>query len=186
MSLKSAGILKREIVLGSKIKGILMVGMFAVLTFLAAMVRIPLPFTPVPMTMQTFVLFLSVYYLSSWQAGIAQSVYVLAGMFGIPVFAAGIAGAIAVTGPTAGYLAGFIVAAFIMAVIREKTGKTGFLSMVMIFAAGTIVVYTLGAAHLVLVYKIPVKSAIAMGVLPFIPVDVLKIAAAAAFVRVKK
>ncbi|HDQ25643.1 MAG TPA: biotin transporter BioY [bacterium] len=165
-------------------KAVFFIGAFAALTFLGSLVRVYLPFTPVPVTLQTLFVFLSVYYLRPGHAGLSQSLYIFAGLIGAPVFAAGITGALILVGPTAGYLAGFIVAAVVMAFLYGKAGKMSVLKAAVIFTAGTVIIYSLGILNLVLVYKLSPVQAFTAGALPFIPGDVLKIAAAAAFCKI--
>ena len=81
-----SGILKREVILNRTICRIIGVSAFVILTMLGAFVRIPLPFTPVPITLQTFFVLLSGLFLGQNLGGIAQLSYVLLGITGLPVF----------------------------------------------------------------------------------------------------
>jgi biotin transport system substrate-specific component len=173
-----AAILTREIELSKSVKSALMIGLFSFLTFAAAMIRIPLPFTPVPITLQTFVLFMAVYYLNPKELGLSQVIYIIAGLVGAPVFAAGAAGMLALVGPTAGYLIGFIVAGVLMAAIKSKINVTPF-KMAGIFALGMVIYLSLGTAHLWLVYHMTLKQALLAGFVPFVIGDALKIIVAA-------
>ncbi|MEI7542613.1 MAG: biotin transporter BioY [bacterium] len=179
-------ILTKEIVISKTKERILMVLFFSFLTFIAAFIKIYTPISPVPFTFQTFVLFMSVYYLSAKENGIAQSFYILTGMIGLPVFAAGLVGALIMVGPTAGYLLGFIVSAFLMSLMISKVGKLSFVKASLIFTAGSLLILTLGTAHLVLVYKMNFMAALTAGFIPFIPTEILKIAAAAGFYGLNK
>ncbi len=160
---------------------IIMMAIFSILTFAAAMIRIQTPFTPVPFTLQTFVLFLSVYHLSAKENGLSQASYILAGMIGAPVFAAGLTGALAIAGPTAGYLAGFIVAGMLMSFAVSKIKTLTYLKAVAVFSAGSMIILTLGTMHLAFVYGLGIEKAFAAGFVPFIAAEAMKIAAAAAF-----
>ncbi len=167
-------VLTKDIVINKKIEGVIKILLFSFLTFLGSLVRIYLPYTPVPVTLQTFFLFISVYYLNPKEIGISQSIYILAGMIGLPVFAAGLTGMLALVGPTAGYLLGFIIAGVIMAIIKEKI-KVTFSRIFCIFLSGIIIVYLSGIAHLSIVYRINIITAIKIGVIPFIAGDLIKI-----------
>ena len=183
---KSVEILKKEISLGRTAERSLLVGFFAFVMFAGALIRIYIPFSPVPITMQTFVLFMAVYYLDPKEIGISQMLYISAGIIGIPVFAVGLAGAWALAGPTAGYLVGFAAAGYLMAYNKERAEKHGVAGMIVLFSAGIAVIYALGVAHLVAVYKLSLKNAVLAGILPFIAGDIIKIFAAAAFLKIKK
>jgi biotin transport system substrate-specific component len=178
--------LTNELTIGKTTERIIMVSIFSILTFAAAMIRIYTPLSPVPFTLQTFVLFISVYYLSSKESGIAQSAYILAGMIGAPVFAAGITGTIALVGPTAGYLMGFVIAGMLMSYAVSKTKKMTYVKAMAIFSAGSIIILALGTLHLVLFYKMNISAAIMAGFVMFIPYEILKAAAAASFFGIKK
>ncbi|MFN3337582.1 MAG: biotin transporter BioY, partial [Thermomicrobium sp.] len=82
-------------------------------TALAARVSIPLPFTPVPITGQTFAVLLVGAVLGSRRGAASMALYVVQGLAGLPVFAGGKAGLAVLLGPTGGYLVGFIAAAFV-------------------------------------------------------------------------
>ena len=104
------------------------------------------------------------------------------GVIGLPVFSGGKAGLGVFLGPTGGYLLGFIAGAFVTGKIVEAREKPGLVWIVLAMLAGTVVVYTLGVLQLVLLGKLSVEKAAAAGVLPFLPGDALKIAAASVIV----
>jgi len=174
--------LKTEMAMLAPALSALKIAFFAFLTFAAALIRIPLPMTPVPLTLQTLVLFIAVYHLNPRELGLSQLLYITVGLVGAPVFAAGVTGMLALVGPTAGYLAGFIVAGVVMAILKSKI-KPGYISMAAVFTTGMIIIYALGAAHLVIAYKMNIAQAFIAGVAPFAAADAVKIAAAAAFAK---
>lgn len=180
-----SAVLNKNIEISRETAAVLKISIFAALAFAGAMVRIYTPLSPVPFTLQTFFLFIAVYYLKPREIGISQAVYIMAGLIGAPVFAAGLMGGLAFVGPTAGYLAGFIAAGMIMAFMKEKM-KVNVLSMAAIFAVGSFVLLGMGTLHLCLVYKVPFASAIISGFAIFVPAELLKIAAAAAYLKIKK
>ena len=177
-----ASVLTKEIAISKSAERALIVALFSFLTFAGAMIRIPLPFTPVPITLQTLVLFMAVYYLNPKELGLSQVIYIAAGLIGAPVFAAGISGMLALAGPTAGYLAGFIASGMAMAAIKSRI-KPDYFKMAMVFAIGALIYLTLGTAHLWLFYHMPLKQAIFAGFLPFIVGDTIKILIASAFFK---
>jgi len=179
-------VLKKKIVISKTGERIFLITFFAFLTFAGAMIRIPLPFTPVPITLQTFILFMAVYYLKPKDTGISQSIYILAGLIGAPVFAAGLTGALALIGPTAGYLIGFVVSGVFMAWVLRKVVKLTYLKTVLIFFTGALIILTLGVLHLYLIYNIPFGKAVLIGFLPFVAGDAVKVAVAASFFKLKR
>ncbi len=142
--------------------------------FIAAMaqVRILLPFTPVPVTGQTFAVLLIGAALGSRLGGAAVAAYLAEGALGLPVFAGGGAGLAWLAGPTGGYLAGFLAAAVLVGWLAEKGFDKRLLTSLATFAAGTAVIYTLGALWLS-VY-VGLGNALATGVAPFVVGDVIK------------
>ena len=143
---------------------------------LAAHLQVLLPFSPVPVTGQTFaVLFLGALYGS--RRGPATVVaYLMLGAMGLPVFAGGMAGLARFVGPTAGYLLGFVVAAFVVGSLSERGWDrkpwTSAASMII----GNGIIYALGVAWL---WRfVGWEAVLNAGVVPFLPGDALKIALA--------
>ncbi|MCX8093165.1 MAG: biotin transporter BioY [Candidatus Goldbacteria bacterium] len=169
--------LTKDIIIDQRIENIFKILLFSFLMFVGSLIKVYLPYTPVPITLQTFFLFISIYYLSPKQVGMSQTLYIIAGLIGLPVFAAGITGMLSLIGPTAGYLLGFIVAGVIMSILKEKI-KTTVLNMFYLFILGTIIIYFFGIIHLCIIYKINISAAIKIGALPFIIGDLIKISIA--------
>lgn len=154
-----------------------MVG-FAGLTALLAQVRIPLGFTPVPLTGQTFAVLLAGASLG-WKLGAgSQLLYLAAGAVGFPVFAAGGSGFDYFTGATAGYLVGFVLAAALVGRLAERGQDRAVNTAVTAFLAGSGVIYVCGAVGLMITADMDVTTAIAQGVTPFVFGDLLKAIAA--------
>ncbi|KKG07574.1 biotin transporter BioY, partial [Methanosarcina sp. 2.H.A.1B.4] len=84
-----------------------------------------------------------------------------------------------ILGPTGGYIIGFIIAAFVIGYLSEKSGKNDYLSNALYIGIGLVIVYVLGVAQLAFVAKLDLLQAITLGVLPFIIGDILKLAIAA-------
>ncbi len=178
-------VLNRPLVVSRDASSLLKISLFAVLAFAGAMIKVFTPLSPVPFTLQTLFLFVAVYYLSTREIGISQSVYIFAGLVGAPVFAAGLAGGLAFVGPTAGYLAGFIVAGMIMVSIKKHLPEN-MLSMALVFAAGSFIILSMGTLHLCLVYKVPFNAALISGFAVFVPAEIMKIAAAVLYLKIKR
>ncbi len=159
------------------LKGMVYASLFGAATAAASYVSIPLP--PVPITLQTFVLFISAGLLGPRLGVLSQFIYILLGVMGMPVFAGGKAGLGVVFGPTGGYLLGFVAAALVIGLIVRLRNRPGFPWHVLAMTLGTLVVYLLGVVQLSLTARLSLEKAIAVGAIPFLPGDALKIVAAA-------
>lgn len=148
----------------------------ALLIALAARIQIPLPFSPVPVTGQTFaVLLLGALYGS--KRGLATVLtYLVLGAVGLPVFAGGAAGVARLAGPTAGYLAGFLAAAFVVGALAERGWDRRPWTTAAAMILGNLVIYVAGVAWLV--RFVGWEAVLAAGVVPFLVGDALKIALA--------
>ena len=153
---------------------------FALLTALAAQITIPLAFTPVPITGQTFVVLLAGAALGSRLGAASQALYWLLGATGLPFYADGGGGWQVATGATAGYLAGFVVAAFVVGVLAERHQDRSVVTAVPAFLTGSVIIYLCGVGWLW--YSVEAfataEAAMAAGLTPFIVGDLLKIALA--------
>ncbi|MCS7144728.1 MAG: biotin transporter BioY [Archaeoglobaceae archaeon] len=151
---------------------------FAAFTGLCAQIRLYLPWTPVPITMQTFAVFLSALVLGKHWGGISQVLYVSLGFAGIPWFA-GFKGGIAIlSGPTLGYLFGFIIAAFLVGHLVDRyIGARYFLTLLPILMfANFVIIYGLGLLWLSWMFpNTGFFELLMMGAIPFIPGDLTKI-----------
>lgn len=152
---------------------------FAALTFAGANVVIPLQ--PVPVTLQTlFVLLAGALAGRGWGSA-SQTLYVGAGALGLPVYAGGLSGWAIVAGPTGGYLAGFVVAPFVVGALIHRHPSV--LWQGAVFLLGTAVVFALGLAHLALFYTHGLGAALAVGLFPFLPGAAFKVVAATSIYR---
>ena len=149
---------------------------FTFLMVLSAQIRIPLFITPVPLTLQTFVLFLSLTFLRK-KAAFSQMIYAALGLSGFSVFAGGGFGVIYLLGPTGGYILGFLFVAALFPFITLK--RKSFLNFTLLFSLATLAIYCLGMFWLVFLYHSSLLNAFNLGVFPFLPGDFLKISLAA-------
>jgi biotin transport system substrate-specific component len=155
----------------------LLVFLASVVTALAARIEIPLPWTPGPVTGQTFAVLLSGAVLGARRGFLAQALYLAEGAGGLPVFAGGAAGIAKILGPTGGYLMAFPLAAAITGFLAERGWDRRFVSTYAALLLGSAVIFASGL--LWLSRFVPADRLAAVGLLPFIPGDLLKSALAA-------
>jgi biotin transport system substrate-specific component len=158
---------------------VLVLGLTAV-TALSAQISIPLPFTPVPLTLQTFAVLAGAAALGAERAVISQVLYIALAVAGMPVLAGGASGGETVIGATGGYLIGFVVASYVVGKIAERGATHKSKSTVLAYVAGSLVIYTLGATWLAHYTGNTIAWAIANGVIPFLVGDAIKALAAGA------
>lgn len=143
---------------------------------LAAQVAVPLPFTPVPLTLQTFAVLLTAAALGSMRGVLAMLVYAVAGIAGVPWFAEGSSG---FSAPSFGYILGFIAAALVVGRIAEGGATRTPLRTAGLMVVGNLVIYAVGVTWLKFAIDVDWATAIALGLTPFLIGDAIKIAVAA-------
>ena len=139
----------------------------------AAQVAIPLPFTPVPLTGQTFGVLLTGMALGSRRGALAVALYVLEGAVGLPFFAGGAAGLAKLLGPTGGYLFAFPIAAFVAGLLAERGWDRRPLTTVLGMLLASLTIFFFGALWLSR-FVGGIVPAVVQGVLPFLPGDLIK------------
>jgi len=144
----------------------------SLVTALAAQVEIRLPWTPVPITGQSFAVLLSGVVLGARRAFMAQMLYLLEGCAGLPVFSGGAAGFLHLVGPSGGYLVGFPFAALATGLLAERAWDRKPLTMFVTMLAGSSVIFALGLAQLA--RFMPGDQVLQSGLLPFLPGDLIK------------
>jgi biotin transport system substrate-specific component len=152
---------------------------FSLFVALAAQVAVPLPWTPVPVTAQTFAVLLTGALLGSRLGALALFAYLAEGLAGLPFFHGGVGGPAALFGPTGGYLVAFPLAAFVTGYLAERGWDRRFATAVAAMALGSLVILAGGWAWLALSLN-SAGRAFTAGVLPFLVGDVIKVALAAA------
>ena len=171
-------------------KLVLAIGM-ACLTGLLAQIRIPLPWSPVPVTGQTFAVLLVGILLGKWWGGISLAVYAGLGAAGLPWFSGWASGLGYLAGPTGGYIIGFILAALFLGYFTDTYIRSrSFRSMLaLMLFANFVLIYGPGLFQLGLWLKLvngePVAftTLLSMGAIPFIAGDITKAVMAAAIAR---
>ena len=172
----------RERTTSSLVVSLILIAAFACLTAVAARAAIYLPFTPVPITLQTLAVLLSGALLGSRAGASSQLVYIAGGVAGLPIGAGGNSGIPWLTGPTFGYAIGFVAAAFVTGLMVERGWGVGIWRLAVAMVFGNLVIYVLGVARLGGFLDGGVQAAIVAGVLPFLIGDAIKIAVAAGVV----
>jgi len=161
----------------------LAVAIGAIVVALSAQVAVPVPFSPVPMTLQPLAVLAVGGVLGARLGAGALVTYLLMGMAGLPVFAGGAAGVAKLLGPTGGYLLAFPVAAWVTGAIvsRWPQGRSRLLAVLAGCVAGMIVIHVGGVGQLALLGGDP-ALAFRLGFVPFFTGDLLKIGLAAAVI----
>lgn len=157
----------------------LSVGFVAVLTAAAAQLSFPLPFTPVPFTIQPMIVLIGAAALGSRLGALSQILYLMLGVAGLPVFAFSPElpqGFARLLGPTGGYLMAYPLAAFVTGRLAERGLDRRCLTSILAMAVGLSVIFAGGV--LWLANGAGISAALAVGLYPFIVVDVIKIVAA--------
>jgi biotin transport system substrate-specific component len=140
---------------------------------ISSQIALYLPFTPVPITGQTFAVLLMGAVLGSKRGGLSLALYILEGMLGLPVFAGGTGGMAVLFGPTAGYLIGFIPAVILIGTLSEKGYDRNWISMLFTLFMGLSAIYLFGVFRLFAF--VGSEKVFLLGVAPFLIGDVLKI-----------
>ena len=143
---------------------------------ISAQVIIPLPFTPVPLTLQTFAVLLVGAALGTWRGVASMVVYAAVGVAGVPWFSGGSSGW---GGASFGYILGFIVAAGVVGRLAEQGATLTPVRTAGLMVIGNVVIYAIGVTYLKFAIDVSWGSALALGVAPFLIGDALKIALAA-------
>jgi biotin transport system substrate-specific component len=151
--------------------------------FLAVMsqIAIPLSMTPIPVTLQTFAVFLLGGVLGSRRAVYSVLAYLIQGCCLLPVFAGGVSNPLWILGPHAGFLISFAVGAYIIGKMIEKHRKRSIFYILMALASGQMAIFAIGMGWLS--FYIGLEKAFLYGVLPFLPGAALKITAASVVIR---
>lgn len=158
---------------------LLSVGFVAVFTAAASQLSFPLPFTPVPFTIQPMVVLIGAAALGARLGALSQILYLMLGVAGLPVFAFSPElpqGFARLLGPTGGYLMAFPVAAFATGWLAERGFDRRYGTSILAMAAGLSIIFLGGVAWLA--NGVGLRAALATGLYPFVIVDVIKIVAA--------
>ncbi|MBI5822957.1 MAG: biotin transporter BioY [Chloroflexi bacterium] len=151
---------------------------FAGSLLVAAFAQIEIPTQPVPITGQTFAVLLVGALLGSKRGAAAMVAYIAQGALGLPFFAGGASGMGILSGATAGYLLGFVGAAYAVGWLAERGLERSVRTSILPFLVGTVIIYVFGVAWLSILLM-SFSKAIQFGLLPFLVGDLIKLIAAA-------
>jgi biotin transport system substrate-specific component len=166
-------ILKREIIVNKTARRIIGVFTFTIFTSLGAFVRIPLPFTPVPITLQTFFVLLSGAFLGGGLGPLSQLSYIFLGAVGLPVFCGAGSGLFYLLGPTGGYLLGFILASLFTG-RKIRYSKDNLFSIFCVLFTADLILLSCGVLWLKIILGYPFVKLLSLGLYLFLPVIYLK------------
>lgn len=138
----------------------------------SAQVAIPLPFTPVPISLQTFAVLLSAASLGPMRAGAGMLLYLVAGAAGLPWFSEQNAG---IGFPSFGYIVGFVPAAVMVGALARRGGDRSVAGTVRLMVLGNLMIYAIGVPYLAIAIGVDLGQALILGAVPFLVGDGLKI-----------
>ena len=165
--------------MNSTTKNLIYCALFAALT--AVFSQIAIPIEPVPVNLALFSVFVAGGLLGAAKGSISQAVYILLGAVGAPVFSNLHGGFQVLIGPTGGYIAGYVVAALAAGIVAERFGRKT-IPVIIGCVIGLAACYTIGTVWYCFQSATPFGAALSLCVLPFLPGDTIKIAAAALIV----
>lgn len=154
----------------AKVRKMVLASLLASLTAASSLIAIPIG--PVPITLQTLFVLAAGGILGARWGAVSMSLYLLLGVAGLPVFAGGTSGVGRLLGPSGGYLFGFVLSAALVGLITERLKARTYLFLSTL--AGLCLIYLLGSVWLSLVGRMPMDKALILGVLPFLPGDLVK------------
>ncbi len=168
-----------------KLNRMIQAALFAALTAVFSQIAFPLPFTPVPVNLATLAVMLAGGILGLRFGLISQIIYVCLGLVGLPVFAQFTGGAGIVLGPTGGYIAGYLFTAALAGLLFDRlpSPKPGTAVCAGIYAVSLLACYLPGTLWFMAVTGSQLLPSLMMCVVPFLPGDALKIAAASLLTR---
>jgi biotin transport system substrate-specific component len=173
-----------DVVPAAWVRNIVLVVGAAVFVALSAQIAIPLPFTPVPVTGQTFAVLLSAAALGSLRGVASMLLYLAMALVGLPVLAptadgGHVTGTAVFSVPSFGYVVGFVVAAAVVGYLAERGATRTPLRTAGLMVAGNVVIYAVGVSWLKFSVGVTWATALSLGLTPFLVGDLLKIALAA-------
>ncbi|RGF27269.1 biotin transporter BioY [Mediterraneibacter faecis] len=161
-----------------KTKQMVLIALMTAVTCVLGPLSIPLPFSPVPISLTNFAIFLAIFVLGMKNGTISFIIYLLLGAVGVPVFSSFRGGLQVLAGPTGGYLIGFIFLALIMGFALDHFDRK-LVPTIIGMIIGMVVCYAFGTVWLAKLLSLSFKEGLMMGVIPYLAGDVAKIIIAA-------
>lgn len=161
-----------------KTKQMVLIALMTAVTCVLGPLSIPLPFSPVPISLTNFAIFLAIFVLGMKNGTISFIIYLLLGAVGVPVFSSFRGGLQVLAGPTGGYLIGFIFLALIMGFALDHFDRK-LIPTIIGMIIGMVVCYAFGTVWLAKLLSLSFKEGLMMGVIPYLAGDVAKIIIAA-------
>ena len=159
-------------------KQMVLIALMTAVTCVLGPLSIPLPFSPVPISLTNFAIFLAIFVLGMKNGTISFIIYLLLGAIGVPVFSAFRGGLQVLAGPTGGYLIGFIFLALIMGFALDHFDRK-LVPTIIGMIIGMAVCYAFGTVWLAKLLSLSFKEGLMMGVIPYLAGDAAKIIIAA-------
>ena len=159
-------------------KQMVLIALMTAVTCVLGPLSIPLPFSPVPISLTNFAIFLAIFILGMKNGTISFIIYLLLGAVGVPVFSSFRGGFQVLAGPTGGYLIGFIFLALIMGFALDHFDRK-LVPTIIGMIIGMAVCYAFGTVWLAKLLSLSFKEGLMMGVIPYLPGDAAKIIIAA-------
>lgn len=159
-------------------KEMALIGVMTAFTCVAAPFSIPIPVSPVPVTLTTLILYLSIYILGARKSFISYVIYLAIGLIGLPVFSGFSGGFGKLAGPTGGYLISFLFMLPLTGMLFETVAKNIGLRIASL-VLGTLIAYLFGTVWICLQLHLDFISGLGIGVIPYLPGDAAKIILAA-------
>ena len=161
-----------------KTKQMVLIALMTAVTCVLGPLSIPLPFSPVPISLTNFAIFLAIFVLGMKNGTISFIIYLLLGAVGVPVFSSFRGGLQVLAGPTGGYLIGFIFLALIMGFALDHFDRK-LVPTIIGMIIGMVVCYAFGTVWLAKLLSLSFKEGLMMGVIPYLAGEVAKIIIAA-------
>jgi len=159
------------------VRNLLIVVGFGLFTAILAQLRVPLPYSPIPLTGQTFAVLLAGAVLGARRGFASQATYLALGAMGVPVFAGSVGGFPHLLGPSGGYLWSFPVAAGLLGWLVERGASRSVGRLALALFVCDLLMLAVGTTWLAILYQAPMGTVLRWGAYPFIVSDAVKIAA---------
>ena len=166
-----------DLVPGTRVRDVVLTLIGTAFITVAGYITIPLPFTPVPISLATFAVLLTGAALGPLRGSASAGLYLVLGLVGVPLFAHGASGW---AFSSFGYIVGYVVAALLVGALARRRSDRSVWSTLGLAAVGSLTIYAFGVPWLAAFLGIDLVTAFTLGVLPFLVGDAVKIAAMSA------